>query len=126
MYLGDGRVIDTDAFRRVRVHNISEFKEFKAKRYPNLTPQAFQKITGYLFKQMDKPYDWMQIAGFFVEAVFGWKNTWQLPETYTCGKLVDLAFLEAGIDLLPGWENGDVTPRDLWHSPFLVDVNEDI
>jgi uncharacterized protein YycO len=120
IYLGEGKVIDTDAFRNVSIHDLSEFETFHVKRYEGLTDQEVREIVSYMVERLNEPYDYWQILGFFLEAVFHYNNAWYMKDKYTCGSLIDRAFLSAGIDLVPWRDTGDVWPEDLFRSPLLV------
>ncbi|MNL85150.1 hypothetical protein D3C87_2133600 [compost metagenome] len=72
---------------------------------------------------MGAKYDWIQIVGFFVEHVLRLKNEWGEPKAYSCGKIIDLAYLSAGIDLVSEMGPGDVTPQDLYKSMLLHGVD---
>lgn len=115
-------MLDTDAFRNVSIHNLSDFQVWKPLRYEGLTDEQLREVVSFLVGELDKPYDYFQIAGFFFEALFGWRNTWYMKGKYTCGSLIDRAFLVAGIDLVPLRVAGDVTPEDLYGSRSLSEV----
>lgn len=120
VYIGEGKVIDTDAFRNVSIHDLSEFETWEARRYEGLTDQQIRDIVSYMVERLNQPYDYFQILGFFIEAIFRFDNVWYMKDKYTCGSLIDWAFLSAGIDLVPWKKDGDVWPEDLYRSPYLV------
>lgn len=124
IYLGEGQVIDTDAFRNVSIRHLSDFETWKAKRYEGLTDININGIVSFMVERLNRPYDYLQILGFFVEIVFRWKNTWHLKNKYTCANIIDKAFKSVGIILVPGRQIGDVWPEKLYTSPVLTDVKE--
>jgi hypothetical protein len=121
VYYENGLVFDTDIFDKVGLRSINEFDEIEIKRYLNLDEYDQQKIINYVKRNTSKSYDYVQVFGFILEYVFGFKNKIHEAEKYTCGKLIDLAFKEAGVDLFDG-KDGDVTPKELNDSKKLKKI----
>jgi cell wall-associated NlpC family hydrolase len=121
-YIGEGQVLDTDAFHNVSIRHLDVFEEWEAKRVDGLTDQEIGTMVTYLVGQLKKPYDYLQIIGFFIEAIFGISNQWSGKEKFSCGKLIDTAFAQIDKDVCPDKVAGDVTPEDLYRSPLLRGV----
>lgn len=119
IYLGEGQVIDTDALRSVSIHQLSSFECWAAGRVEDLSDQRIGEIVNYMVSELNKPYDYLQLVGFFLDYTFGWAVNWQWKGHYTCGQLIDRAFHVAQIDLVPGKTEGNVTPEDIYSSPIV-------
>lgn len=84
-------------------------------RVPGLTPSQRYLISLTVSQQAGKPYDYLQIIGWFIRLVFNIKrdNLFNRANLPICSELIDKAFNEAGITRKPYPLVGDVTPQNL-------------
>jgi hypothetical protein len=84
-------------------------------RVPVLTPYQRDLISLTVSKQAGKPYDYLQIMGWFLRLVFNIKrdNLFNHANLPICSELIDKAFNEAGVKRKPYPWVGDVTPQHL-------------
>ena len=115
-------VVETNWYYPVRFrrNRYLEHEEFTLKRVENLTEEQQEKIFEFISLYLDTRYDYIQIFYHVLNVVFGTKLK-NNPNLYTCSELIDRAFQYAGIDLVPGREDGDLTPEELFNSPLLVE-----
>ena len=71
-------------------------------------------ISGFLAKQIGKPYDWLGILGFPLR---NWKL--ESKNRWFCSELVFTAFKKAGVELLKNTHPSEVSPRLFLKSPLL-------
>lgn len=82
-----------------------------------LTDEQRRVIVDYARQTIGLPYDWRAIAGFLLRF---WGLKFRLPiqgakpdKRLICSELVVWAYRQAGVDLAPGKQPGDVSPGDL-------------
>ena len=122
LYIGNEQVIDTDLLEEVGIRSIYEFDSYRIVRVKGLRKSQKEKVLKFMYENIGKEYDYAQILGFVLEYRLGIKNKIHEPNKYTCAKLIDLAFKEAGIDLLDGYD-GDITPKEITNSLKIVSIS---
>lgn len=87
----------------------------------DLSENARSSIIAYAVRCIGLPYDWKAIIGFVIRF---WRAKWstgsddRADDKLICSELVAWCYREAGIDLVPGYAPGDVSPGDLADSLF--------
>lgn len=73
-----------------------------------------QQIMDWFRTQINKPYDFLAIAGMPL------RKDWRDDKRWFCSELVMAGFEQAGINLLNTDKLNRITPRDLYLSPLLT------
>ncbi len=81
--------------------------------------ETTEKVIAFARKQVDKPYDWLNIFGDVIH-----EDLNEEPKAWICDTLVYAAFHSAGIDLLDVEKLDRITPRDLLLSPYISDIRK--
>lgn len=83
-----------------------------------------QKLRMYKFliKQNKKIYDFLQIIGYIIMALFGGYNKLNSPHYVICSELADIAYNFIDYDIRKDIKLGDVTPADIAKSKLLIKV----
>jgi uncharacterized protein YycO len=86
-----------------------------------LTEDQQYELIGYCRGKIGEQYNFLQLAGFLYEKLFGTThNPFGSPHETICSQLVIQGYRDLlGIDLLPGIEDYSVTPSDLALSKLL-------
>lgn len=109
-------IMESDIFQRCRVkRNRYDPEQTKTIRIPMTHEEQIQLLL-FLLTYSDRGYDYRQIWGMFLRVIGLRKqeNLWNSRNKIICSELIDRAFLKAGIDLVEGKRNGDVTPHDIY------------
>lgn len=91
-----------------------------------LTRKQQKRLKRFLAKKVleCEGYDWSKIAELFLKITFKLGVMMDQRNRYICSEIVDAAFQELGIDLLEGFETGDVAPTDFLYSQHLIKVGQ--
>lgn len=92
-------------------------------RVEGLTEQQKKKLRRYINETIGAGYDYKLVLSHLFKYFFKGKLL-NSPSRYDCSEWVTLAFLYAGIELLPNKKPFEVTPTDLSKSPMLKLVKD--
>lgn len=93
---------------------------------PTISEVEVAKVVESARSMIGKDYDMMSIFQWLVIILLniprvGFFNT---PNKLYCSELIDIAFSNAGVDLIPNRSTGIVLPSELYNSTVLEDVNK--
>lgn len=123
MYIGAGLEVTSDVFGGVYLRRICDDKVDGVKRHPNsaVAEKASIAITG----QVGYTYNVIGAVLLGAMAKFGLVGRrFNMPRAGTvfCSESVTDAFVDAGDDVVPDYENGETTPAAVWESNKLTEV----
>ena len=123
--VSETEVIESNVIVNTWKTNFNTEETVVVKRYENLTSEQQKKIVEYAHSKIGTRYDYFAAVRWFLRIVF--KRTQKINESEKrlyCSEMIDRAYKQAGIDLVPDRSTGDVTPGDLYNSVELVEVAE--
>lgn len=101
----------------VRANDIRRLKNpFDIYRVRPVYQYNLDEVISYLVNKLNKKYDYLGVIFLGILKLFRFKNTankWQRDRDYFCSELVDLAFWEGRLDLIPGKKIGIASPGDI-------------
>lgn len=108
--LEDGFILDSDFMSNgVKVRTFEELKITEYEIYTKECPTVSRTALDFACSQVDKPYDWTALFGFFI------RRNWQENDSWFCSELVAWACDKAGTPLVDK-ELWRVTPQDIYQS----------
>jgi cell wall-associated NlpC family hydrolase len=120
MYIGNGEVIEAQRLRSVGLAPLSEYDgKYDVYTCPTLTDDQRKQIIEYARSMGGIKYDYLDIARLFLRCVFRLELPIDDPTRIICSELIVKAYSKAGIKLVQGREDYDVTPEDVAESKML-------
>lgn len=110
IYVGDGQCIEAQGQRTVGFQSLSFYPSYDVISM-NLNAEQQKRIVDFLYSQIGKPYDYVDILILFVRCVFKIKIPWHETHKWICSRLACDAERYAG-KRAPTDDN--VTPEDLY------------
>lgn len=132
LYIGNGEVIESDAFittHRVKLLDTPYGKEgrYEVMTCRRLTAKQRIGIRKYALSKIGTRYDYIQIPAILIRLSTGIQLSWlDHPHRYICTELIYESYQYKGIDLLEGYPGGSVSPEELRWSERLEFTKEEI
>ncbi|MBO8161170.1 MAG: hypothetical protein H0Z24_05990 [Thermosipho sp. (in: Bacteria)] len=79
-------------------------------------------IRNWILNNIDVKYDYIQLVSFLNRIIFHVNKIFNNPDKFVCSEMVDRLYKHLGIDLVPQYKDGNVTPEDLKNSPLLIKI----
>jgi hypothetical protein len=120
-YYRDDIVFEIDGFKEAGFEQLERYK-YKVKRliFPKETRQ---RIMRRIISTEHSKYAWLEIISLFLRKALGINIFYSSKFKYICSsELVAAVYAETGIRIVPNQTTDDVSPQDLWESPYLVEV----
>lgn len=122
--LSDKHVLEIDWKYRLKINEI-HYNHYDIYRfYRELNHDEIFKLLNFAYSVIGTKYDFKQIFSLFLEYTFNIKSDYLFnnPKKLICSDVVDLAYKEIGVDLIPNKEYQNVTPHDVSTSPKLKKI----
>lgn len=123
MMISDKQMIEANFYKKV---NIVDFKydpkTMEIYRYKGgLSVSQQINVVQSSYEMLDKYYDYLQIVWYMIEFFIGrhYNSPFHLDNFIICSELIDVAYTNIGINLVPDREKGNVTPDDLFKSNLI-------
>jgi hypothetical protein len=117
-------ILDTDwiktRIRKLSIYNDRGYDIFRVTESLNSGKKV--ACLTWMLKNIEVPYDYLQLISFTGRFVLGIKGVFNLPDKYICSEMADRMYQSIGIDLVPQFDTGDVTPEDLRASKLLARI----
>lgn len=114
-----------EAAGRVRAEDTRRAEGYDIYRVRPEYSYDLDKVISYLVDKLNRPYDYLGVAYLGILKVLGLKtraNKWQKDHDYFCSELAKSAFLDGGLDIVPGTDAGNVSPGDIANSPVVEKI----
>lgn len=123
LVLDEYHLLEADWRKPLSIRHISyKTQEYDVFRVEELTEKQKEYIKEFMMDTLNTPYDFTLILAHLLNYFFKVK-LFHSPYRYDCSEWIDLAFLYAGVDLLPMTKSSTVTPAELSKSPKITMVN---
>ena len=124
LVLDNYHVVEADWKHPLSIRHISYSSwDYDIYRVEGLTEEHKEKIRRYINETISAGYDYKLVLSHLFKYFFKGKLL-NSPSRYDCSEWVTLAFLYAGIELLPNKQPFEVAPSDLLKSPRLKLVKD--
>lgn len=124
LVLDNYHILEADWKRPLSIRHISyRSQEYDIYRVKGLTEEQKEKLRRYINETISAGYDLKLVLSHLFKYFFKGKLL-NSPSRYDCSEWITLAFLYAGIELLPSKQPFEVTPADLSKSPRLKLVKD--
>ena len=110
---------DANGFYCRAVHE-DEKNKYAIMTYPGITESERDSIVKFSLSQIGKSYDFIGLASFLV-----YKEL-QNDDRWFCSELAYVAYKQAGVRLVRRVKQDFVSPRDLYISPMLKPIEENL
>jgi Permuted papain-like amidase enzyme, YaeF/YiiX, C92 family len=117
-------ILESNRFIKSRVSDLEYVADIHSVyRLPNLTEEERNRIVTYALTMSGVSYDYTQLFGLFLRAVFSIDTTiFNSMNKYICSEVIDLAFMGAGVKRKDDKHIGDITPQELFEKYDLIRV----
>lgn len=120
-YVGGDTVFEANSFRTAGFASLTEYEQYSVKRLV-LPQDVREKIMLRIIREKGKEYGWGEILSLFFRKKFGVNVFYDNPHEYICPELLIKAVYEETGHLILNQTTGDISPADLWQSPYLEAV----
>lgn len=120
--VADGLILEIDINKDLAIRPLKH-EVYDIYRYTKgLTSEQRTKIIKQAIRRakLNKGYDWIHIISFALQKIFRISATFEEVNKVVCSEIVDNIYNDIGIDLVPNFADGDVTPEQLATSPYLT------
>jgi hypothetical protein len=122
--VGPNEICEIDVFQNMRILP-NPYTNYDVYRYKQgLSIEQKKQLHRFLMQKTitNTGYDWGKIAELLIRHFLHWNVLIDEKNRYICSEVIDVAYQTIGIDLLPAFLTGDVTPADLLLSILLIKV----
>jgi hypothetical protein len=119
LVLDDYHLLEADWKKPLSIRHFSyRAEDYDIYRVEGLMEEHKDRLRRYIVDTINSPYDFALIASHLLNYFFKGKIVGS-PNRFDCSEWIDLAFLYAGVDLLPGIAFSTITPEKLVKSPKI-------
>lgn len=121
-YFYNGQMVfEANSFRTAGFALITDYADYEVKRL-DLPLVVRERILTRIIQTTGAGYGWGEVIALLLRKKFGINVFYDDRAKYICsGELFDAAYAETGIRIT-GQSTDDVSPQDLWESPWLLEV----
>lgn len=116
----DDKYMIESTTRGVHISKICNKYNYYNLRYQELTAKERDDIIKFAKNKIGKEFDYNTYITIGLYKLFGFANTWNNPNKYTCTELVIDAYKSIGIDLTNGMKENNVSPGDIANNTKLT------
>jgi hypothetical protein len=120
-YVDETSAFEANTFRTAGRAALSDYLEYDVKRLL-LPAETRSRILARIMATGGSAYGWGEVIALALRLKFGINVFYDDPAKYICSEeIVDAVYAEIGVHLVEQ-PTGDVSPADLWRSPFLTQI----
>ncbi|MCY9658106.1 hypothetical protein P5G65_04940 [Paenibacillus chondroitinus] len=117
-FIRPGVTFEVNAFRRAGYGSINDYAEFDVKQL-RFALKVRERILQQIQRTKGSPYGWGEVVALLLRKKLGIPIYYDNPVTNECAEvLVKAVRAETGVWIVEQ-TTGDVSPQDLWESPWL-------
>lgn len=124
--LDEYHCLETDWKYPVKIRHLKYKKnQYEIMRYEELSEEEKEYMGKFINIYLNTQYDFKQVISHWLNLSFNFTIS-NSNSRFICSELADRMYKYAGIDLLPKFMNGSVTPADLSRSTKLINITKEI
>lgn len=117
-------ILDID-WTKTRIRPLSYYNDRGYDIYRFIGELSFvqkEKMKNWMLEHIGVEYDYIQLISFLNRILLRINKIFNNPNKFVCSEMVDRLYNSIGIDLIPKYKTGNITPEDLRNSKLLVKI----
>lgn len=118
--LNNYHIVENKWFSKIKIKHIY-FNNYDIYRVVGLTNNQKDKIDKFILQSLNSNYDYFRVFTMLFYILFKWKVI-NFSKLYSCDEFINLAFLNANVDLLPEIDIDKTAPGMFSESNLLTKI----